>query len=87
MKDCGDCREAIQLYLDGELRGSGLVEFCAHLEQCLDCRQMVEAEEELDRLLKRAKPLYTAPDSLQERIQQIVGETIMPLDMPPKRRR
>jgi mycothiol system anti-sigma-R factor len=89
MKDCRGYNEAIQLYLDGELRGSGLIELRAHLERCLDCCQMLEAEEELACLLKRANPLYTAPDSLRERVEQIVGEAITetPLDMPPKQGR
>jgi hypothetical protein len=87
MKDCGDYSEAIRLYLDSELHGPVIIEeLCAHLEQCLACRRVVEAEEELSCLLKRAKPLYSAPDSLRKRIQRIAGEVIPDpsWDIPPK---
>jgi mycothiol system anti-sigma-R factor len=86
MKDCGDYSAAIQLYLDSELHGPRGIELRAHLEGCPACRQVLEAEEELSCLLKRAKPLYSAPNSLRKRIQQIAGETIPDLSsgMPPK---
>jgi mycothiol system anti-sigma-R factor len=89
MKDCGDYSGAIQLFLDSELRGSRTIDFRAHLEQCPDCRQKLETEEELTRLLKRARPLYSAPVSLRKRIQQIAGETIPDLapGAPPKQGR
>ena len=89
MKDCGDYSGAIRLYLDSELHGPRISELRAHLERCPACRQVLEAEEELSRLLKRARPLYSAPDSLRKRIQQIAGETItgLSLDMPPNKGR
>jgi mycothiol system anti-sigma-R factor len=68
MKDCGDCRESILLYLDKSLCGSQLIEFRAHLEICEACRQMVEAEEELSHLLHGSRPLYSAPTTLRDRI-------------------
>jgi predicted anti-sigma-YlaC factor YlaD len=61
MKDCGDCRENILLYLHKELSVSRLIEFRAHLEKCEACRQVLEAEEELSRVLHRSRPLYSAP--------------------------
>jgi mycothiol system anti-sigma-R factor len=86
MKDCGDYSGAIRLYLDSELHGPRITALRAHLEQCPACRQELAAEEELSRLLKRAKPLYSAPDGLRKRIQQIDGETVPALsaNMPPK---
>jgi mycothiol system anti-sigma-R factor len=89
MKDCGDYSGAIRLYLDSELHGPRIIELRAHLERCPDCRQVLEAEEELSCLLKRAQPLYSAPDRLRKRIQQIAGETIPNLsaDMPPNKGR
>jgi mycothiol system anti-sigma-R factor len=74
MNDCGDYCEAIRLYLDSELQGPRIIELRAHLEQCPDCRQVLEAEDELSRLLKRAQPLYVAPDSLIKRIQRIAAK-------------
>jgi mycothiol system anti-sigma-R factor len=89
MKDCGDYSEAIRLYLDSELHGPLIIELRAHLEQCPACRRMLEAEEELSCLLKRAQPLYSAPDSLRKRIQRIAGEPIPDPspDMSPKQGR
>ena len=89
MKDCGDYSGAIRLYLDSELHGSRIIELRAHLEGCPACRQVLEAEEELSCLLKRAKPLYSVPDRLKKRIQRMAGETIpdLSLDMPPNKGR
>jgi mycothiol system anti-sigma-R factor len=89
MKDCGDYCEAIRLYLDSELQGTHLIELRAHLEQCPDCRQVLEAEEELSCLLKRAQPLYEVPGSLRKHIRRIAGEACPELspDMPPKQGR
>ena len=86
MKDCDDYCGAIRLYLDSELDGPRIIDLCAHLEQCPACRQELAAEEELSCLLKRAKPLYSAPDSLRKRIQQITGDAVPDLsaNMPPK---
>jgi mycothiol system anti-sigma-R factor len=89
MKDCGDYSGAIRLYLDSELHGPRIIDLRAHLEQCPACRQELEAEEELSCLLKRAQPLYSAPDRLRKCIQRIASETIPDLspEMPPKQRR
>lgn len=88
MKDCGDYSGAIRLYLDRELRDPRIIELRAHLEQCAACRQTLEAEEELSRLLRRARPLYVAPGSLRERIQQIMSDTAPApsANTPPKQR-
>jgi mycothiol system anti-sigma-R factor len=68
MKDCGDCRENILLYLHNELSASQVIEFRAHLEKCEACRQVLEEEEELTRVLHRSRPLYSAPATLRDRI-------------------
>ncbi len=75
MTGCDDCVAHIQLYMDGELQGQGLEEFRRHLGQCSVCRQELQAEEELSSLLHRAKPLYTAPESLRHRVRQAIEET------------
>lgn len=81
MKDCGDYRENILLYLDKELSDSQFIEFRAHLELCEACRQELEAEEELSRALRRARPLYSAPATLRDRILRATKEPI-PKDLP-----
>ena len=75
MKDCGDWRENILLYLDKSLCDSQLIEFRAHLEICEACRQVVEAEEQLSHLLHRSRPLYSAPTTLRDRILRATKES------------
>lgn len=72
MKDCGDYRTTIHIYLDNELWGQDLAEFHAHLseEECQACQTELEAEEMLSALLHRTRPLYSAPDALRERVMQ-----------------
>ncbi|WP_165419884.1 zf-HC2 domain-containing protein [Edaphobacter modestus] len=83
MKDCGDCRENILLYLDKSLCISRAIEFRAHLEICEACRQVVEAEEELSHLLHRSRPLYSAPTTLREGILRAT-KGASPRDLPPQ---
>ncbi len=66
MKGCDD--QNIQLYLDGELHGKNLEEFCGHLKKCTVCVQELKTEEELISLLHRTRPLYPAPEALRRRI-------------------
>ena len=75
MKDCGDYRKDILLYLDKSLSGSQFIELGAHLETCEACREVVEAEEELSQLLHRSRPLYSAPTTLRDRILQAARES------------
>jgi anti-sigma factor RsiW len=71
MKDCGgDYGATIELYLDKELIGPDLEEFQAHLEACAACRVELEVREELSCLLRRSRPLYSAPDALRTRVMQ-----------------
>jgi predicted anti-sigma-YlaC factor YlaD len=51
MKWCDDRNGSLLRYIDQELCGLELVEFRTHLEECAACRQKLEAEEELSRLL------------------------------------
>lgn len=83
MKDCGDCRENMLLYLDEELSVSQVIEFRAHIEICKACRQVLEAEEELSRVLQRSRPLYSAPATLRDRIRIAMKEP-SPKDLPPQ---
>jgi len=63
MKRGDDYSATIQLYLDRELSDQDLEEFRAHLEGCEVCRTELEAEEKLSALLRRSRPLYSAPDA------------------------
>jgi mycothiol system anti-sigma-R factor len=75
MDDCCDCRENIPLYIDKQLSVSQVIEFRAHLEKCEACRQVLEAEEELSRVLHRSRPLYSAPATLRDRILRGIKES------------
>jgi mycothiol system anti-sigma-R factor len=70
MRGCDDYGKTIQLYRDKELTAQELEEFRAHLEECEACRTELEAEERLSALLRRSRPLYSAPDALRERVMQ-----------------
>lgn len=83
MTDCGDCRENMLLYLDKELSVSQVIEFHAHIETCKACRQELEAEEELSRVLHRSRPLYSAPPTLRDRIRIATKEPSQK-DLPPQ---
>jgi mycothiol system anti-sigma-R factor len=76
MKGCGDYRENIRRLLDKELCPHELDQFRCHLAECPACRQELEAEEELSSLLNRSRPLYTAPDSLRNRVLRAIGEPL-----------
>jgi mycothiol system anti-sigma-R factor len=76
MKGCGDYRGNIRRFLDKELCPHELDQFRAHLAECAACSQEFEAEEELSCLLARSRPLYTAPDSLRNRVLRAIGEPL-----------
>ncbi len=58
----------IPLYLDHELSGQELEDSRLHLRECDSCRTELEMEQELSDLLHRAKPLYTASETLRARV-------------------
>jgi len=66
-------RVNILLYLDNELRGQELEYLLAHLDNCADCRRLLEEERALSNLLHRTRPLYTAPEPLRARIAAAAG--------------
>ena len=55
-------------YLDNELSGKEREEFLSHLKGCVDCRALLEEEQELSHLLRQSRPLYTAPAELRARV-------------------
>jgi mycothiol system anti-sigma-R factor len=76
MKGSDGCSRNLLRHLDQELSGQKLVDFRAHLEECAACRQEIEVEEELSRLLHRSRPLYAAPDALRDRVLRAIGEPL-----------
>jgi anti-sigma factor RsiW len=65
----------ILLYLDNELRGQDIEDFLAHLDNCPDCRRLLEEERALSDLFHRTRPLYTAPEPLRARIAAADGQS------------
>jgi anti-sigma factor (TIGR02949 family) len=83
MKGCDEYSCYIQLYFDKEFCCQDLEEFRAHLQGCVACRQQLEAEVELSRLLRRSRPLYIASHALRERImKRTAGQRNSSRDLP-----
>jgi anti-sigma factor (TIGR02949 family) len=55
-------------YLNDDLEGQELEEFRSHLSSCSNCRAHLEKEKALSQLLRRSRPLYSAPASLRARV-------------------
>jgi anti-sigma factor (TIGR02949 family) len=83
MKGCQEYGANIQLYFDNEMLNEDAEEFRVHFEECPVCRQAIEAEEELSRLLKSARPLDSASVSLREKIMQLTMEPSASLSYAP----
>ena len=74
MRNCDECSLDILLYLDNALTGQKLEDFRAHLADCSDCREHLEEERALSRLLRETRPLYLAPQVLRARIAAAATE-------------
>ena len=72
MNECENIKARIDFYIDDELRGADLADFCAHLERCATCRAIVHSERRLVKNIREAGPLYQAPDRLRERVARIL---------------
>jgi anti-sigma factor RsiW len=68
MRDYDDCLGSIHLYFDGEIKGQQLKKFRHHLIRCEACQAELKMITELSRLLHQARPLYSAPKELRERL-------------------
>jgi mycothiol system anti-sigma-R factor len=77
----------ILLYLDNELSGSELEDFCAHLMDCADCQRRLEEEQALSDLLYRSRPLYSAPAALRTRVAEEAAQQATVVSHAPNRLR
>ena len=68
MSRCEERTSDILLYLDNALSGQKLEDFRAHLAICSNCRERLEEEQALSSLLRKARPLYLAPQALRARV-------------------
>jgi mycothiol system anti-sigma-R factor len=68
MSPCDENSVKMLRYLDGDLEGRELEEFRSHLDSCSNCLAHLEKEKALSHLLRRSRPLYSAPASLRARV-------------------
>jgi hypothetical protein len=74
MNPCDRYSIAIMRYLDNELSERELADyFHDHLLECANCRSSLTGEQALSALLKRSRPLYTAPEALSARVSALVS--------------
>jgi anti-sigma factor RsiW len=68
MNACEQHTVDLMLYLDDELVGGKLLDFLAHLKICVECRAALEKQLALSAVLRRSRPLYSAPPKLRARV-------------------
>jgi anti-sigma factor RsiW len=68
MNACEKYTVDLMLYLDDELLGGKLMDFLAHLKICADCTASLEEQLALSAVLRRSRPLYSAPPKLRARV-------------------
>src|SRR5260370_26431566 len=73
MNPCEDFH--LLLYLDNALDPQEAENVRTHLQTCANCRARLEEEQELSRLLKGSRPLYSAPQQLRARVSAIERES------------
>jgi anti-sigma factor RsiW len=73
MNPCDRYSIAMMRYLDNELSGRELTDFHDHLLECANCRSSLAGEQALLALLKRSRPLYSAPEALSARVSALVS--------------
>ena len=78
MSGCDEYRDRILGYVDNCLQGQELADFRAHLKNCSNCRVNVEAEQSLSQLLRRSRPLYSAPPAFYARVAAAVDQYTAP---------
>ncbi len=70
--DCGEVRELLQAYEDGELPADERAAIAGHLEGCPDCRSASAELQKLRRRL-RAAGTFAVPPSLEARVRAALG--------------
>ena len=70
MNRCDEHCANTLLYLDDALTGQALEDFRTHLAECPDCKANLEEERALTSVLRKSRPLYTAPEKLRARVAE-----------------
>lgn len=67
--DCKQVRLIIHGYVDGEIDAITMARIESHANNCADCQRRLSEQATLRAAINTASPYYTAPASLQQRIQ------------------
>lgn len=76
MNRCDEHAADVLLYLSDALTGQRLDEFREHLASCPDCSAQLEEELALSSLLRKSRPLYSAPEALRARMAATVVQEL-----------
>lgn len=75
--NCAEIKEYLSVFVDGELEASKRTEFAAHLSLCSSCRNELELERMMKRIVQSRLPSQKAPAHLRRRIlQQLKAEAV-----------
>ena len=83
MNQCKEIRNQIAFYLDDELEGSERAEFDAHLRACEACREIFGRQQRFLESVRDCSPLYSAPENLRARVEQMLSAAPSPHATPP----
>ena len=73
MNQCDQIRNQIAFYLDDELEGGERAELDAHLRACEPCREVFTRKQRLLESVRENRPLYSAPESLRSRVEEMLS--------------
>lgn len=70
--ECEEVRQAIPFILDDDVEAHYLLDVENHLEECAECRAILEREVRLRETLRRAMDSVTASESLRQRVRSSI---------------
>ncbi len=73
MKNCGDIRERLSLYLDNELQGDERAAFEAHARACQSCATFIEKERAFLNAIRGSGPLHVASPELRAKVTEMMA--------------
>jgi anti-sigma factor RsiW len=73
MKNCGDIRERLSLYLDNELQGDERAAFEAHAQACQSCATFIEKERAFLNAIRGSGPLHVASPELRAKVTEVMA--------------
>ncbi|MGH7904616.1 MAG: mycothiol system anti-sigma-R factor [Candidatus Dormibacteraceae bacterium] len=71
--NCRDCVEKLDGFVDRELSDAEVLEVRRHLKDCPPCEDRFHLEVEVKRLVRTCCSSDRAPDSLREKLREILG--------------